>query len=197
LLAIAAGIAHYLGIVTISRHGIGLGIDGSEHVEIQEAVIDRRHQRVGHGMCKPHQIAVDAGRIDHDEVKGPLHRADGVHELLQLGVFILGDLHGPTELDAAVHRELEIKAGAARPGAAIIDVTGKTLLPAVEIDGGDPLAGLHQGDGNVQRHGGFARSTLLVAQHHDVRRAGLSLASLHQHLSTPANIIKSRVPAVK
>ena len=99
---------------------------------------------------------------------------------------VVGDLHGLAELDAAMHRDFEIEAGAARPGAPVVDVTGETLLAAIEIDGGDALAGLHQGDGNMQGGGGFTRTALLVAQHNDVRRAGLSLTSLHQHVSTPA-----------
>ncbi len=93
--------------------------------------------------------------------------------------------------------DLEVEAGAAGPGVAVADVARETLLAAVEIDGGDPLAGFHQGDGDMQGGGRFARPTLLVAQHHHMRRAGLSLASLNQHLSTPVDIFKFRAPAVK
>ena len=122
-------------------------------------------------MRQAHQIAVGSRRIDHDEIEGALDRADRVHELLEFGVLVVGDLHGLAELDAAMHRNFEIEAGAARPGAAVVDVTGKALLPAIEIDGGDALAGLHQGDGDVQGGGGFSRTALLVAQHDHMRRA--------------------------
>src|SRR5579871_4864526 len=37
----------------------------------------------------------------------------------------------------------------------------------------------------MQGRGRFARTTLLVAQHHDVSRARLTLTSLQQHASTP------------
>ena len=67
---------------------------------------------------------------------------------------------------------IEFEAGPTRPGATIVDVAGETLLPAVEIDGGNALAGLHQGHSNMQGGGGFARPTLLVAQHDDVRSTG-------------------------
>jgi hypothetical protein len=40
-----------------------------------------------------------------------------------------------------MQRQLEIEAGAARPGAPVIDVMGKALLAAVEIDGGRLSAG--------------------------------------------------------
>ena len=113
--------------------------------------------------------------------KAALDRADRVHELLEFGGLIVGDLHGLAELDATVHRDLEIEAGAARPRASVADVAGEALLAAIEIDGGDALAGLHQGNGDVQGGGGFSRSALLVAQHNDMRRTRLSLTGLHQH----------------
>ena len=139
-------------------------------------------------MRQPHQVAVGAGRIDDDEIEGALDRADRFHELLEFGVFVVGDLHRLAELDAAMHRDFEVETGAARPGAAVVDVAGKALLAAIEIDGGDALAGLHQGDGDMQRGGGFARPALLVAQHDHMRRAGLSLTSLHQHDFNPRTI---------
>jgi hypothetical protein len=119
-------------------------------------------------MSKPHQVAIGAGRVDDDEIEGPLDCAHGIHELLELGRFVVGDLHGLAKLDAVMHGEFEIEAGTAGPGAPIADVTGETLLPAVEIDRGNPLAGLQQGDGNMQRGGGFAGTAFLIAQHDDM-----------------------------
>jgi len=96
-----------------------------------------------------------------------------------------------------VHGKFEIKPGAACPGAPVIDVTRKALLTAIEIDGGDPLAGFHQGDGDMQGCSGFARTALLVAEHNDMSRAGLTLTGLHQHSSSPLGIFKARATAVK
>ena len=73
----------------------------------------------------------------------------------------------------------------------------ETLLAAVQIDGRDALAGLHQGNSDVQGGGGFARSALLVAQHNDVRRARLPLTGLQQHDRAPVDIFKFRASAVK
>src|SRR5882724_9653336 len=96
-----------------------------------------------------------------------------------------------------MYGNFEVKTGTVGPGAPIVDVTREALLAAIEINGGDALAGFHQGDGDMQGGGGFTRSTLLVAQHNDVSRAGLTLTSLHQHASTPCDIFKFRATAVK
>lgn len=137
-------------------------------------------------MRKPHQVAVGAWRVDDDEIEAALDRAHRGDELLEFGVLVLGDQHRLAGLDAVMHGQFECKTGAPRPGAPVADVTRETLLAAVEIDGGDPLAGLHQRNGNVQGGGGFARTALLVTQHHHVGRAGLTLTSLLQHASTPS-----------
>lgn len=107
-------------------------------------------------MRKTHQIAVGPRSVDHDEIECPLDRAHRIHELLKFGRLIVGDLHGVAELDAAMQRDFEIEAGAACPGAPVVDVTGETLLPAIEIDGGDALTGFHQGIGDMQGGGGLA-----------------------------------------
>jgi hypothetical protein len=96
-----------------------------------------------------------------------------------------------------MHRQFEVEAGAARPGAAVADITGEALLAAIEIDGGDALAGLQQGNGNMQGGGGFTRTALLVAQHNYMGRARLPLTSLHQHFFDPRDIFKLRATAVK
>ena len=171
--------------MALAGHRIGRGVDGAQHVEIEEAVVDRRHQRIGHRVRQAHQITVGARGIDHDEIECPLDRAHRIHELLKFGRFVVGDLHGLAELDAAMHGNFEIEAGAARPGAPVVDIAGEALLPAIEIDGGDALAGFHQGNGDMQGGGGFARTALLIAQHNDMSRARLPLTSLHQHSSTP------------
>ena len=73
--ALPARLAHHLGVMAGAGHREGRGIDRAEHVEIDEAVVERRDQRVGHRMGEPHQIAVVAGRIDDDEIVGVLDRS--------------------------------------------------------------------------------------------------------------------------
>jgi hypothetical protein len=71
------------------------------------------------------------------------------------------------------------------------------LLAAIEVDGGDALSRLHQGNSDMQGGGGFTRTTLLVSKHNDMGGARLPLTSLHQHVSTPLDIFKFRATAVK
>ena len=63
----------------------------AEHVEIDEAVVERRDQRIRHRMREPHQVGVVAGRIDDDEVVGLLDRADRLGEAAELRCLVLVD----------------------------------------------------------------------------------------------------------
>jgi hypothetical protein len=141
-------------------------------------------------MRQAHQIGVGTRRIDDDEIESALDCAHRLHELLELGIFIVGDLHRLAELDAVMHGDFEVETGAARPRAPVGDVAGKTLLAAVEIDRGDTLSGLHQGNSDMQGGGGFSRPALLVAEHDDMRRTELTLTRLNQHDSTPARYLQ-------
>ena len=159
---------------------------------------EERRERVDEALTKVGMTA----RAKHYPAQlsggqGTLDCAHRLHELLELGIFIVGDLHRLAELDAVVHGNFEVETGAARPRAPVGDVAGKTLLAAVEIDGGDTLSGLHQGNGDMQRGGGFSRPALLVAQHDDMRRTELSLTRLNQHDSIPARYLQPRAAAVK
>ena len=89
-----------------------------------------------------------------------------------------------------MHGDFEVETGAACPRAPIGDVAGKTLLAAVEIDGGDTLSGLQQGNSDMQGGGGFSGTALLVAEHDDMRRTELTLTRLKQHDSTPARYLQ-------
>src|SRR5258708_39868981 len=114
-------------------------------------------------MRQTHQVGVGPGGIDDDEIECSLHCADGVHELHQFRRFVIQNLHGLAKLDAAVNRALEVEAGAARPGASVIDVTGEALLATIEVDGSDALAILQQRNGDMESNGGYSRNTLFVA----------------------------------
>jgi hypothetical protein len=84
--------------------------------------------------------------------------------------FVVGDLHGVAALDAAMHRKFEVEPVRRAQARRLLDVMGEALLAAVEVDGGDALAGFQQRNRDMQGGGGFARTALLVAEHDDMRR---------------------------
>jgi hypothetical protein len=129
----------------------GRGIDATEHVEIEETVIQRRHQRIGHRMRKPHQVGVVAGRIDHDEIVAVLDLVDRGREASELGGFILVDANALAARYAVVIGHFKHDASALRAVATILDIVREGLLPAVEIDGGDALPGLEQRHRDMHR----------------------------------------------
>ena len=190
--ALAARLAHHLGVVAFAGDAEIGRIEGGEHVEIEEAVVERRDQRVGHRMGEPHQIGVVAGRIDHHHVVAVLERADRLREVgefLRLVGFqriALGPLH------AVMRRQVKRDARAFGPGAAVLDVMGETFLPAVEIDGRHALAGLEQRDRNMQSGGGLARAAFLVAENDHVSGLTSLLDRLDQH-DAPPRIRNSRI----
>ena len=179
--ALAARLADHFGIVADPDHFEGGRIDRAEHVEIDETVVERGDQRIGHRMGEPHQIGIVARRIDDDEIVAVLDRA---HRFGEGGKFLRLDFveaEPKTARDAIMNGHFELDAGALGPVAAVLDVMGEAFLPRVEVDGGDALAGLQQRDGDVHRRGRFSRAAFFVTKHDDVRRKRLSDVSLHQH----------------
>ena len=80
---------------------------------------------------------------------------------------------------------IERDAGAGRPIAPIVHIVGEAALAGVEVDGGNALAGLKQGDGDMHRRGRFSRSAFFVAKDDDMRRERLANIRLHQHGTQP------------
>src|SRR3984893_10543425 len=179
LAALAAYISYHLGVVALAGHDVGLGLDGSQYVKIHETIVDRGDKRIGHRVREPHQIAIGARCVDGDKVKGSPGLADGRRELGKFRSLVVGDLHGAAEIDAVMLWKFERQSGPSGPGAPVLDVVGKALLPAVEIDGGDALARFQQRDRYMKRDGRLARPALFVTQHYDMCRAGLPRRRLY------------------
>jgi hypothetical protein len=53
------------------------------------------------------------------------------------------------------------------PGASVFDEMGQALLPGIEINRGNTLTRLDQGNRNMHCDGRFARSSLFVGYHDD------------------------------
>jgi hypothetical protein len=192
---LAPRVPHHLGVVARAGDLEGRGIDIAQHVEVEKAVVQRRHQRVGHRVRETHQVGVVPRRVHHDEIMGVLDRVDRARETAELGGLVLVDPDAFRARDRVVLRHLERETGAPDVVAAVLDVAGEGLLPAVEVDRRHALPGLEQRDRDVHRAGGFARATLLVAEHDHVRGTWNAAHCLEQHYSTPRrSIIRTHLP---
>jgi hypothetical protein len=125
-----------------SGHSICCEVNGTDHVEVKEAVVHRRYQGVRCRMGKAAQIAIRPRRVDDDEINIPLERVDRIDKPLAFKLFIVSDLYRLALLDAAVDWHFEIEPGMGCPSTTIVYVARKALLTSVEIDCSNPLAAL-------------------------------------------------------
>ncbi len=132
-------------------------------------------------MGQPHQVGIRPRRIDDDEVMALLDPAHGLGKGCEFLLLDLLDLGAEAAGDAKVHRHVELDAGPRRPVAAVLDVMGEALLPGIEIDGGDALAGLQKRDRDMHGGGRLARAAFFVPEDDDMRREGPADIRLHQH----------------
>src|SRR4051794_14793483 len=107
-------------------------IELRQHVEVDKAVVERRHQGVGNRMGESHQVAVMRGRIDHDKVMAILDCSNGAMKIGEFGGLVFLHSGAFDTRDAAVCRQLEIDAAPPRPAASAFYITGEGPLPAVE-----------------------------------------------------------------
>jgi hypothetical protein len=167
--------------VAFAHDRIGFRIDGAEHAEIHEAVVERRDQRIRHGMGEAGEVVVDAGCVDNNEIVGLLDHGQDIDKPGKLDGLVLVEFLGRAAWHAVMFRQEKRETGPFRPGAAVLNVAGETLLPQVEIDRGDALPEIQQSDRDVHGEGGLPRASLLVAKHDDVRGGLRPATRLHQH----------------
>lgn len=125
-----------------SGHSICCGINGTEHVEVKEAVVHRSYQGIRCRMGKAAQIAIRSRRVDDDEINIPVERVDRIDKPLAFKLFVASDLHRAALFDAEVGWHFEIEPSVGCPGTTIVYVARKALLTSVEIDCSNPLAAL-------------------------------------------------------
>jgi hypothetical protein len=101
-------------------------------------------------------------------------------ELHQFRRFVIQNMHRLAKLDAAVSREFEVEASAARPGASVIYVTGQTLLATIEVDGSDALASLQHATATCRATVDFPEPPFSLPR----TTTRLALTCLNQHRST-------------
>ena len=121
-------------------------------------------------MGEPHQVGVGRRRVDHHELVGVLHLANGLGEGAELHRLVVADVFRRATLEREVDGQFDIPGGGIRPRPAILEETRQRLLARVEIDRGNAKAGLHERHRQVDRHRRLARAALLVTDDDDVSR---------------------------
>jgi hypothetical protein len=91
-------------------------------------------------------------------------------EIGELGNLVFVNLGAFGASNAEMDRQLEIGMGPLGPGMTVRSVVSEALLPAVEVDCGNALAGFHQRNRDMHRDRGFPRASLFVSHHDHVWR---------------------------
>ena len=167
-------------------------VDAREHVDVDEAVVERRNQRVGQRMGEPHQIGIVGRRVDDDELVVVLDGADRLGEQRELMRLVGAHVVGFAAPHRAMARQLDRPRGVARPRTAILEEAGQRLLAGVEVDAGDLAAGLEQRHREMDRDRRFARAALLVADHDDVRAAEIGGVVVKVHGGESSSLVVGR-----
>ena len=165
-------------------------IQPRQHVEIDQAIVHRRDQRVRRRMRQPRVSAVGSWTIHHDVVA-----------IREFGQRRLGTARPPAPRPRygchSRSAQAQSAAASAAPAPAVrhvvlpvVEVAEQALLPQVEIQRPDHMAGAHQRGDQVHGGGRLPRATLLVA-HHDQPRHASDLRSNQMprsQRSAPPNI---------
>ena len=149
-------VEHHGGVVT-ERRPAAVGDRLRQHVEIDEAVVQRRHQGVGKAVAEPAQLAVDARRVDDDDVATRRQIGQRRREGLGEVRVVVGHRHRP------VDRQRQVDLGLLGIGRPVVDVAGQGALPGIEVQGPDGRAGAQQRHDQMHRGGRFPAAALLVA----------------------------------
>jgi hypothetical protein len=73
-----------------------------------------------------HQVGVVAGVFDHHEIVAVLDRVDRGREAAELRRFVLVDANALGALDRKMIRDFQLRAGAPRAGATVLDIAAMT-----------------------------------------------------------------------
>jgi hypothetical protein len=161
-----AAVPDELGIEARAADLVGFGIDLADQIEIDEAVVDRRDERVGaeHRAARKRIVAAGACR------RRPRRRFRPAIEL-RVEIVVLGGIERLVDGD----RELDLQPlDRAR---AVVEIASQSALARVEIDRGDLAPRRGERDGAVDGGGGLAGAALFVGENDEMRPAASHDAS--------------------
>ena len=176
------GVADRRGILRQLEDLVAHRVDTRQHVEIDEGVVHRRHQRIGDAMGDPVQERIGARRVDDDEVVRVLDVGQTVGELTELLALIVRDRLAAGRRNVEMLRDREGKTRHARPAAAVFDVARQRKLATVKINRRNGIARAKQRNGDMHGGRGFSRTTFFVSADYYV--GGLSLLPVWKAAAT-------------
>ena len=130
---------HHFGVMAGSHDGHAGAVHMGQHVEIEEAIVDRRNQRIGVGMGQRRQRPGAArGVDDHDIVidDAAFQQQPQPFGLGPVG-FVGFVLARPLRrLDGEVLGRFDVAAGSLDKGATVGQVPGQRPLAKIDVDAG-------------------------------------------------------------
>jgi len=160
------------------------GSISGQHVDIEQAVIDRGYQDIGIFMTDARQDGRAARRVDKNDVTvGEFGegRIDGSSRRTFIGFGIRSGRLVDTQILGQGDRFDRFGVFAA-----VIDITRQRRLAGIQIQRADAVAAIECGNGQMQRRRGFAGSTFFIADDNDflarTRHPGKSDLGLYRHL---------------
>src|SRR4051794_3482410 len=136
-------------------------------------------------MRKPHQVAVMRGCIDQYKIMTMLDRSHSALEITDFNRFVGIGFVACTAIDDEMRRQLEAAPGATPPSAPVLDVMTKRPLTVIQINGGEPLTGLHKRNGDMHRDRAFSRTSLLVSNNDHVWHTGRFRCGIQHGRASP------------
>jgi hypothetical protein len=117
-------------------------VDDTEHIEIDQTVVERRNERISERMRQSPEITVAPGGIDQNEAVRFFKRIDLLKKRVAVCRLVLDGRMVAVRYEVAVIRNFKVEPGLLRPGMTVLDIMGEALLPGVEIESGDAVLDL-------------------------------------------------------
>ena len=148
----------HLRVVAPAPDLLAAGVEHGERVQVDEAVVDRRHHDVGPGVRQAGDRRIAARRVDHDVVAG----FGEPHEVVLQPP---GDPGGMGGFELGRQRQVQLP----HPieVAPVLDIAAERGLRHVQVDAADLVAVIEQRDDQVHGRGRLAGAALLAADDDD------------------------------
>ena len=156
---------HQLGVMTGALHGHGFGVNAGQHVQVDEAVVERRHQRVGKAVRQTRQLSVGTGGIHDQHVVAFGHV---FHHALQQGFDPFGVAAAVFGAQRQQFWHGQVQLAIRDVAATVFEIAGNGALAGIQIGHRHATPRTQQGHGQVHHRGRLAAPALFIADDDDV-----------------------------